>query len=126
MNLGIPLFLIPVRSPLPSRVHVYITSISPAFHSILGQKWCTLYLSLFDPSNQRFHLQISGRRNLNRGICQPQFLTQDTTDTFLLTSTNLDLFSVKIRQRGILKYLIFSSESGPLLSIFTFLFFSFI
>jgi len=38
-------------------------------HSILGQKWCTLYLSLFDQPNQRFHLQISGRRNLNRGIC---------------------------------------------------------
>jgi len=26
-----------------------------AFHSILGQKWCTLYLSLFHPSNQKFH-----------------------------------------------------------------------
>jgi len=40
-----------------------------AFHSILGQKWHTLYLSLFDPSNQRFHLQVSERRNLNRAIC---------------------------------------------------------
>jgi len=47
-------------------LHSYcITSI----HSILCQKWCTLYLSLFDQSNQRFHLQISRRRNLNRGIC---------------------------------------------------------
>jgi len=46
-------------------IHNCITSI----HSILGQKWCTLYLSFFDLSNQRFLLQISGRRNLNRGIC---------------------------------------------------------
>jgi len=69
-NLGIPLlFLIPVESPLPSCIHDCITSISPAFHSILGQKWCTLYLSLFGPSNQIFHLQVSARRNLNRGIC---------------------------------------------------------
>ena len=42
---------------------------SQAFHSILGQKWRTLYLSLFGPSNQRIHLQVSRQRNLNRGIC---------------------------------------------------------
>ena len=47
----------------------YIMSISQAFHIILGQKWCTPYLSLFDPSNQIFHLRIFKRRNLNRGIC---------------------------------------------------------
>jgi len=44
-----------------------------AFHSILGQIWCTLYLSLFGPSNQRFHLQVFRRRNLNRGICHTPF-----------------------------------------------------
>ena len=40
---------------LSSCIHNCITSI----HSILGKKWCTLYLSLFDQSNQRFHLQVS-------------------------------------------------------------------
>jgi len=51
-NLGIPLlFLIPVKSPLSSFIHDCITSISPAFHNILGQKLCTLYLSLFGLSN---------------------------------------------------------------------------
>jgi len=51
-NLGITLlFLIPVKSPLSSCIHDCITSISPAFHNILGQKWCTLYLSLFGLSN---------------------------------------------------------------------------
>jgi len=47
-------------------LHSYcITSI----HSILCKKWCTLYLSLFDHSNQRFHLQSLRTKNLNRGIC---------------------------------------------------------
>jgi len=51
-NLGIPLwFLVPVES--------YLTS---GIHSILGQK-------SLHPSNQKFHLQIFGRRNLNRGTC---------------------------------------------------------
>jgi len=59
------LFLIPVKMSMSSCIHNRIACI----HSILGQKWCTLDLSLFDPSNQRFHLQISRRRNLNRGIC---------------------------------------------------------
>jgi len=69
-NLGIPLlFLVPVKMSLPSCIDSCLTNI----HSILGQKWCTLYLSLFDRSNQRFHLRISGRRNLNRGICHAQF-----------------------------------------------------
>jgi len=59
------LFLIPVKMSLTSYIHNCITSI----RSILGQKWCTLYFSLFGPSNQIFHLWISGRRSLNRGIC---------------------------------------------------------
>jgi len=54
-----------IKLSLSSCNHNCITNI----HNILGQKWCTLYLSLFDQSNQRFYLQISGRRNLNRGIC---------------------------------------------------------
>jgi len=69
-NLGIPLlFLVPIKSSFSSCIHNCITNI----HSILGQKWCTLYLSLFDQTNQRFHLQISRRRNLNRGICHTPF-----------------------------------------------------
>jgi len=66
-NLGILLlFLSPVGSSSSSCIHTCITST----HGILGSKnWCTLYLTLFGPSNQRFHLQVSVRRNLNRGIC---------------------------------------------------------
>jgi len=44
-NLGIPLsFLILVKSYFPPCIHNCITST----HSILGQKWGTVYLSLFD------------------------------------------------------------------------------
>jgi hypothetical protein len=52
-------------------------------HSILQfnlvKKWCTLYLSLFHPSNQNkkkilfSFSKISGWRNLNRGICRTPF-----------------------------------------------------
>jgi len=112
--LGIPLlFLIPVKSYSPSCIHNYTTSI----HNILSQKWCTLYLSLFDPSNQRFHLQIFGWRNLNRGICHTPFFD---LRYHRHTSSDLDrslTFRRKFRQRGILKYLIFDSKSGPLLSL---------
>jgi len=79
-ELGYPI-VISIKSPLSSCIHNCIACI----HSILGQKRCTLYLSLFDPSNQRFHLQVSGRRNLNRGIChtlifdlRPHFFPQKT------------------------------------------------
>jgi len=61
-NLGIPLwFLVPIKMSLPSCIHNCITSISQSFHNIFG------------PSNQRFHLRISRRRNLNRGICHTPF-----------------------------------------------------
>jgi len=67
-ELGYPV-VISIKSPLSSCIHNCIACIHRHFITILGPKWCTLYLSLFDPSNQRFHLQIFGRRNLNRGIC---------------------------------------------------------
>jgi len=77
------------------------------FISILGQKWCTLYLSLFASSNQRLHLQVSVRRNLNRDIChtpifdlRPYIHTPSDPEYYLT-------FQRKIRQRGTLKYLIF-------------------
>jgi hypothetical protein len=48
-----------------SCIHICIISIL----GILGPKLCILYLSPFIPSRQRFHLHLSGWRNLNRGIC---------------------------------------------------------
>jgi len=66
-----------------------------------------LYLSPFGPSNQRFHLQISGQRNLNRDISYtpifdltPYIHTPSDPEYYLT-------FQRKIQQRGILKYPIF-------------------
>jgi hypothetical protein len=66
-ELGYPsVFFIPVKPSLPSCIHNCIMSISQHLRSKIG---VLLYLSLFGPSKQRFHLQFSGRRNLNKGIC---------------------------------------------------------
>ena len=114
-NLGdLLLFLIPFKSSLSSCIHNYITSI----HNILSQKWCTLYLSLFDPSNQGFHLQISRRRNLNRGISHTPFFDLRYHWQVSFDPDRSLMFQWKIRQRDFLKYLIFGFESGPFLFLF--------
>ena len=103
-------FFIPVEPSLSSCIHNCITSI----HNVLGQNWCTLYFSLFDPSSQRFHLQISGRRNLNRGICHtPIFDSRPYVHMSFDPEQSLT-FQWKFQQRGILKYLIFGSDSSLL------------
>ena len=87
-----------------------------------------LYLSLFDSSNQRFHLQISGRRNLNRGICHTPIFDQGCHwhVPFKLHSYAVRLwFSVEISAEMYFKIPHFLVPSRALFSQFLF-FFSFI
>jgi hypothetical protein len=62
-----------------SCIRIYIISIL----GILGPKLCILYLSPFIPLKRRFHLHISGWRNLNRGICYTPIFDLRSRVTFI-------------------------------------------
>jgi len=77
---------------------------------MLGQKCCTLYLSLFNPLNQKFHFQVSVQRNLNRGIYHTLFFDPILAHFTRLLKSEIFVVSDEILAERYFKILHFYSE----------------